>query len=78
MEELRKEENKMPLTIDKETMEKHPLYKDGKLEGIREGELKAKREDILNLYKELNLEPEKIAKILKVPVSFVKDVLEEK
>ncbi len=82
MEELRKEENKMPLTIDKETMEKHPLFKDGIKKGIKEGvekgKLEAKREDILNLYKELNLEPEKISKILKVPLSFVKDVLKKK
>ena len=59
----------MPLTIDKETMEKHPLYKDGRLE--------AQKEAILNLHKELNLEPEKIAKILKVPLSFVKEVLDK-
>ena len=63
----------MPLTIDKETMEKHPLYKDG----IEKGKLEAKKEDILNLHKELNLEPEKISKILKVPLSFVKDVLKK-
>ena len=72
----------MPLTIDKETIEKHPLYKDGIKKGIKEGvekgKLEAKREDILNLYKELNLEPEKIAKILKVPLSFVEDVLKKK
>ena len=40
-------------------------------------EVKDRREDILNLYKELNLEPEKIVKILKVLVNFVKKVLEE-
>ncbi|WP_029522340.1 hypothetical protein [Persephonella sp. KM09-Lau-8] len=65
----------MPLTIDKETMEKHPLYKDGIQEGIQKGKLEAQKEAILNLHKELNLEPEKISKILKVPLSFVKDVL---
>ena len=40
MEELRKEENKMPLTIDKETIEKHPLYKDGIKKGIKKEKMK--------------------------------------
>ncbi len=31
----------MPLTIDKETMEKHPLYKDGIKKGIEKGKLEA-------------------------------------
>jgi len=39
MEELRKEENKMPLTIDKETIEKHPLFKEGIEKGIKKGKL---------------------------------------
>jgi len=41
----------MPITID---LEKDPFY------------LQAKREDAINLYKELNLPIEKIAKVLKV------------
>ncbi|GAB6065076.1 hypothetical protein JCM9492_01680 [Aquifex pyrophilus] len=39
--------------------EKLPIYKEG-LE-------KAKREDAINLYRELGLPPERIAKILNVP-----------
>ncbi len=77
MEELRKEENKMPLTIDKETMEKHPLYKDGVEKGVEKGKLEAQKKDVLNLHKKLNLEPEKIADILELPVSFVKEILKE-
>ncbi|GAB6066271.1 hypothetical protein JCM9492_13640 [Aquifex pyrophilus] len=45
----------MPITID---IEKDPLYK--------EGVEKAKREDAINLYRELGLSPERIAKVLKV------------
>ncbi len=74
MLEFKKEEEKMPLTLDRETIENHPLFK----EGIEKGKLETKREDILNLYNELNLEPEKIAKILKVPLDFVKEVLNKK
>ncbi len=73
MEELRKEENKMPLTIDRETMEKHPLYKDG----IKEGELKAKREDIIKLNQKTGWDASKIADVLELPLSFVEDVLKE-
>ena len=71
LEKFWEKESKMPLTIDKETIERHPLYKDG----IEKGKLEAKKEDILSLYNELKLEPEKIAEILKVPVGFVKEVL---
>ncbi len=60
------EEKGMPLTITEEMIRNDPFFK------------KAKKEDILNLYKELNLEPEKIAKILKVPVDFVEKVIREK
>jgi len=63
------EERKMPLTITREMMEKDPFFQEGKLE--------AKKEDILNLYKELNLPPEKIAKVLKVSEDFVKEVIEK-
>ncbi len=63
----------MPLTIDRETMEKHPLYK----EGIEKGKLEAKREDIIKLYKKTGWDFEKIADILELPVNFVKEVLEE-
>jgi len=40
MEKFKKEEDKISLTIDRETMKKHPLYKDGMAKGIEEGELK--------------------------------------
>ena len=61
------EERKMPLTITREMMEKDPFFQEGKLE--------AKKEDILNLYRELNLSPEQIAKVLKVSEDFVKKVI---
>ncbi len=77
MIEFKKEEDKMPLTIDRETMEKHPLYKDGKLEGIREGKLEAKKEDIIKLHKKTGWDSNKIADILELPVNFVKNVLKE-
>jgi len=63
------EERDMPLTITEEMIRNDPFFKKGKEE--------TKKEDILNLYKELNLEPEKIAKILKVPVDFVEKVIKE-
>ena len=59
------EEKGMPLTITEEMIRNDPFFK------------KAKKEDILNLYKELNLEPEKIAKVLKVSVDFVEKVIKE-
>jgi len=73
MEEFKKEEDKMPLTIDRETMEKHPLYKDG----IKKGELKAKKEAVLNLHKKTEWNANKIADVLNLPVNFVKDVLKK-
>ncbi len=69
MEELRKEENKMPLTIDKETIKKHPLFKDGKLE--------AQKEAVINLHKKTGWDSNKIAEVLELPVEFVKEVLKE-
>jgi len=63
------EERRMPLTITREMMEKDPFFQEGKLE--------AQKEAILNLYRELNLSPEKIAKILKVPEELVKNVIEK-
>jgi len=63
---LHREVQKMPITID---LEKDPLF----LEGVE----KTKREDVINLYKELNLPPEKIAKVLKVSVEKVKKWLKE-
>ena len=61
------EEKKMPLTITREMMEKDPFFQEGKLE--------AQKEAILNLYKELKLSPEQIAKVLKVPEELVREVI---
>jgi len=65
------EERKMPITITEEMMKQDPFFQ----EGLERGKLEAKKEDIINLHKELQLPPEKIAKVLKVPVEFVKEVL---
>lgn len=44
---------------------------------VEKGELEAKKEDILSLYKELHLPSERIARILKVSEEFAKEVLSE-
>ncbi len=67
------EERKMPLTITEEMMKQDPFFQ----EGIERGKLEAKKEDILSLYRELQLPPEKIAKVLKVSEAFVREVLKE-
>ncbi len=67
------EERKMPLTITEEMMKQDPFFQ----EGLEKGKLEAKKEDILNLYRELQLPPEKIAKVLKVSEDFVREVLKE-
>ena len=75
------EERKMPLTITEEMMKQDPFFQEGLEKGLKEGlekgKLEAKKEDILNLYRELQLPPEKIAKILKVSEDFVRKVLSE-
>jgi len=63
---LYKEVQKMPITID---LEKDPFY----LKGVEQ----TKREDVINLYKELKLSIEEIAKVLKVPSEKVKEWLKE-
>ena len=65
-----KEVQSMPITID---LEEHPLYK----EGLEKGLEKAKKEDAINLYRELKLSPEKIAKILNIPEETVIRFLKE-
>jgi len=65
------EERKMPLTITEEMIKQDPFFQ----EGLERGKLEAKKEDILNLYRELNLPPEQIAKILKVPEELVREVI---
>jgi predicted transposase/invertase (TIGR01784 family) len=72
------EERKMPFTITEETIKQDPFFQEGLERGIKKGKLEAQKEAILNLYKELNLPAEKIAKILKVPEEFVKEVIEKK
>ena len=67
------EEKKMPLTITEEMIKQDPFFQ----EGLERGKLEAKKEDILNLYRELQLQPERIAKVLKVPEKFVKEVLKK-
>jgi len=71
------EEKKMPLTITEEMIKQDPFFQEGLERGIKKGKLEAQREAILNLYKELNLPAEKIAKILKVPEEFVKEVIKK-
>ncbi len=71
------EERKMPLTITEEMIKQDPFFQEGLERGIKKGKLEAQREAILNLYKELNLPVEKIAKVLKVPEEFVKEVIEK-
>jgi DNA-directed RNA polymerase specialized sigma24 family protein len=61
----------MPITITEEMMKQDPFFQ----EGLERGKLEVKKEDIINLHKELQLPPEKIAKVLKVPLEFVKEVL---
>jgi len=56
----------MPITIE---VEKDPLY--------REGLEKAKKEDAINLYKELKLPVETIAKVLNVSKEKVEKWLKE-
>ena len=64
----------MGLVIDPETN----LYLKELVEkGKETGKLEAKKEDIINLYRELQLPPEKIAKVLKVSEEFVKEALKE-
>jgi len=50
-------------------MEKDPFFQEGKLE--------AQKEAILNLHKELNLSPKRIADVLNVPEELVGEVLSE-
>ena len=61
----------MPLTITERTIKEDPFFQ----EGLKRGKLEAKREDVINLHRELHLPPEKIAKVLKVSEEFVREVL---
>ncbi len=71
---VEQEVGNMGLVIDPETN----LYLKELVEkGKETGKLEAKKEDIINLYRELQLPPEKIAKVLKVSEEFVKEALKE-
>ncbi|MEO2065040.1 MAG: hypothetical protein ABGX17_00885 [Desulfurobacteriaceae bacterium] len=59
----------MPITITEEMMKQGTFFQEGLERGVQKGKLKAKKEDIINLHRELQLSPEKIAKVLKVPLS---------
>ena len=65
-----KEVQSMPITID---LEEHPLYK----EGLEKGLEKAKKEDVIKLYKKLNFSPKQIADILEIPEETVIRFLKE-
>ncbi|MCX7760990.1 MAG: flagellar biosynthesis/type III secretory pathway protein [Hydrogenothermaceae bacterium] len=65
-----KEENKMPLTITREMIEKDPFYK----KGLEE----AYKKNIIKLYTKKSFTPEEIAEILDVSLDFVKETLREK
>ena len=65
------EDRKMPLTITEEMMKHDPFFQ----EGLEKGKLEAQKEAILNLYKELQLPPERIAQVLKVSEDLVKEVI---
>ena len=68
----------MPITFDRETIENHPFFKDGKQEGLKEGLEKAKREDVINLYQATGWDAKKISEVLKLPLDFVKETLKQK
>jgi len=61
----------MPLTNTEEMMKNDPFFQ----EGLEKGKLEAQKETILNLYKELQLPPERIAQVLKVSEDLVKEVI---
>jgi hypothetical protein len=60
---LLKEVENMPITID---IEKDPLYLRGLKEGIEKGLEKKAKQDVINLYKKLGLNPEQIGEILEI------------
>ena len=65
----------MPITFDRETIKKHPFFKDGKEEGLKEGLEKAKREDVINLHQATGWDAKKIAEVLKLPLDFVEEAI---
>jgi len=79
------EERKMPLTITEEMLKQNPFFQKGIekgiekgiKEGLKKGKLEAKKEDIIKIYKKLNLSPKDIAEVLELPEDFVKKVIQE-
>ncbi len=71
VEEFKLEVEKMPITFDRETIENHPFFKDGKQEGLKEGLEKA----VLRLHKKLKMDAKEIAEVLEIPLDFVETVI---
>lgn len=69
-----KEVQSMPITID---LEEHPLFKESLQRKFKEGLEKAKKEDVIKLYKKLNLSPKQIADILEISEETVIRFLKE-
>ncbi len=63
----------MPIRIDTEDLKGTWFYE----AGVKEGEEKKEREDVVNLFTELHLSPEKISKVLKIPLVRVEKYLRE-
>ncbi len=72
------EEKKMPLVITEEMAKQDPFYDLGYKKGKEEGKEEAKKEIAKNMYFELKMPIEQIAKVLKVPTEFVEKVIKEK
>jgi hypothetical protein len=69
---IKKEVDEMPIKVLD-----HPLYKEGKSDGRKEGIEKKTREDVINLFLKLKTPPNKISEVLNVPLSKVKKILKE-
>jgi len=70
---LRKLELSMPFVIEKT---KDLLYQDGFYEGEKMGEKKRKLEDAIIMIKDFEIEPEKVAKKLDIPLELLMKILE--
>lgn len=73
-----KEENKMPLTITREMIEKDPFFRKGKEEGLKEGVEEAYKKNIIKLYTKKSFTPGEIAEVLDISVDVVIKTLEER
>ena len=72
---LREVMEEMPITII--DVEKDPLYLRGVKKGLKKGLEQKAREDVINLYRNLKLPPEQIAKGLNLPLEKVLKWLKE-